>query len=767
MNMPAPTKEKGQRSQYPATYLFRLVPQWIQPEYVAAERWRAVVANQPIAMICKETLISNILAMDWKIEPKDSDQRDELKEDIDYYTEFLTDNGEIEYATHLEWILGDLLDLPFGAGVEVGRENDDPEGRVLWLEPLDGATLFPTLNSKFPVGQRIDGYMVEPIYFPAHAINRMHLSPRRDIRRWGWGMAPPEKIFLALQMLNRGDLYYANLLLDTPEAGILDLGDMERESAEQWVDSFRNLLGGVDPLKIPVLYEHTTETKWIPFGRPPTDLMYDKITMKLAGIIAAGYGLTLSDIGLGLSTNGGDTLAGAIRSERRTRKTGLAVLKKKLTSYMNRMLPPELYYKLIDPDDEQALNLGRARMANATAFGQWIDKRILTPQEARLQMISDGLVTISISEEVDEKEFDIIKDTMIMPPTPERPALTGSPVSPSQGGRGESGGGVRKSAAESRMEATLTASFNRIQGEANNARLEKLIEKVAPVIYDQVAGVAEDLTERSQVKRWNVWYDENLIERAVTDVTPETDPTFEEDDWWTLPIDDDELAILLSLAYQESLRKAANDLLYDLYTNGYLASPYLDPNMVFGLENQNVLRSLRTRAQTMVDNVNTGTKYYLRRALVKAIRDGLTEPEMIQRIRSGVDIQEILRDNIFMQRLSQAVRIDLTELSNYRTDSITGFEIRSVENEARLAQFRKLGLERKHWVHRGADEPCLNYCRDNIEAGYVPMDFEYKSVYGPVMEPLGHPHCHCEIGYDQQELFSLAVRGNLYIWTGD
>ena len=123
------------------------------------------------------------------------------------------------------------------------------------------------------------------------------MSPRPEIQREGWGMAPPEKIFFSLELLNRGDIYYANLLLDTPEAGILDLADMDGASAQEWIKQFRSLLGGIDPLKVPVLYEHEGDVKWIPFGRPPTELMFDRVTTKYAALVASGYGISLSEIG--------------------------------------------------------------------------------------------------------------------------------------------------------------------------------------------------------------------------------------------------------------------------------------------------------------------------------------------------------------------------------------------------------------------------------------------------------------------------------------
>jgi len=441
---PEPDREKGQRSlDLPDIYINRIIPQYSQPQWMEADFWRRAVAGQPFATICRDILIDKILALDWKIEPRDGTKRDEFKEDIDYYTKFFENTGEFEYPEIIEWIGKDALDIPFGAAAEVGHEGDSPTGRVLWLELLDGGTLFPTFNGDFPVGQALKEMPYSTVYFPYYAINRLYSSPRTDIKRKGWGLAPPEKIYLSLVSLSRGDVYYANLLLDTPEVGILDLGDMAKDSAEEWVQAWRGLLGGIDPFKIPVLYEHEKEAKFIQFGRSPTELMFDKALMKYAGICAAGYGMTLSDIGFSATSSGGETLAGGIRQERNTRKTGVAVLKKKFIAFFNRMLPPDLQFVFIDLDDELSVALGRARLANATAFQILVDKGILIPNEARAQLVADGLMSTSIPEKI--KGGEDVRQPMLpggggLPfggKTQERPGLLGRPVSPSSGGQGE------------------------------------------------------------------------------------------------------------------------------------------------------------------------------------------------------------------------------------------------------------------------------------------------------------------------------------------
>lgn len=444
---PEPSREKGQRSLMPENhFLWRLIPSWLRPNWYDADMWRNFVLMQPVAVNCKEALIASTSSLDWKIEPRDSSQRDELRDEIRYYEKLLQNGSGIDFIELMEWIAQDYLDLPFGSGVETIRSPDNETGKVVWIEPLDGGTLFPTLNDDFPVGQALKTNLENTVYFPYYAINRLYMSPRTRIERKGWGMPPPEKIYLALEMLNRGDKYYASLLLDTPQAGLLDLMDMEKGDAMEWIKSFQDLMTGIDPFKIPVLYEHTAKAEFIPFGRPPTELTFGSITLKYAALVCAGYNVSLSDIGLGMSGSGGETLAGSIREERKTRRTGFSRIKSKTKYFFDRILPDELEFKWIDPDEELGVAIGRSRLATLTAMNLAIDKRVLTPREARLQLIADGLITISIPEDVDENDFSILP----APVSPfagisdtdknyssKKPGLLGTQIPPSNGGHGE------------------------------------------------------------------------------------------------------------------------------------------------------------------------------------------------------------------------------------------------------------------------------------------------------------------------------------------
>lgn len=397
----AAEEPSNQRAIKLVPYLNRATPFWGNPGYLSGQRWRAVVRQQPIAIICRDTLIQNIMAMGWSVRQREPSEvlLQIEKDEIDHYTDVF-DSAENGFNNYVSLLLQDMLDLPFGAMSEQGRLNDDPEGPVMWTEHVDAATLMPTGNYDWPVVQNVPGAPARPIVFPSHAIDRMMTNPLPEIRRKGWGMAPPEKIYLAITMLFRGDRYYANLLLDTPEAGILDLMNMSEEDAEEWLDSWRNLMMGIDGMKVPVLYGHDTAAQWIPLNRPPIDLMYDSTTIKYAAICAAGYGIRLSDIGMEEQA-GERTLAGVIRGERQSRRTGRAQVRSMVEDHFDKLLPDHLQFIFEEKDEEAKTEQARALSTYGLALGQLKRDGLLTGSEARTELVATGLLETEIDPNIE------------------------------------------------------------------------------------------------------------------------------------------------------------------------------------------------------------------------------------------------------------------------------------------------------------------------------------------------------------------------------
>lgn len=635
--LPLPSREKNQRSLSIEPYIDRILPAWGQPDWLDGDVWRRIVARQPIAVICRDTLISNIVSMDWKIEAVDSTLRDELKEEITYYTKLIMYTGEYDYTEMVEWVCKDLLDMPFGGIVELGRYSE-PDGRIAWIKPLDGSTCFPTRNKEFPVGQALKEAPTSNVIFPDYAVSRIYMSPRTDIKREGWGMPPPEKIYLSLELLNRGDYYYANLLLDTPAAGILDLGDMEKEAAEEWIKSWRDLLTGIDPFKIPVLYQHTKSAEFIQFSRSPTEIMFDKATMKYAAILAAGYGMSLSDIGFSSSSSGGETLAGTIRQERRTKRTGFSLVKRKLKSFWDKALPEGLEFRFIDLDDETSVAQSRARLADATASAQYIDKRIFSPGELRRQAIANGLFTISLPEDVpEESEFPQPKLPSVGGGgSPERPSMLGRPVAPSSGGHGE----VRQSLIEKELDKIVNIE---------DIRLKRLIRPaILPISVELSSLDGNSVLESDNLQTWNEWQDEVLWGNLVEDIPEltvatnrmaldEIDKVMSGDEWWIVS-DFKDIIGDLAVSFSEIKLSKLKSLAEEQYELGNISKL---PTYVLDTDNHFVDRL----ARAIIDVYDT-----IPGKIKKAVISG-TRKYLSMQMLSGMETpQSVTNENIFCVR---------------------------------------------------------------------------------------------------------------------
>lgn len=382
--------------------LSRVPLSWVTPS-MSADRWRRVVRQQPVAIVARDRLITYVQALPWEIRARQTSDENKYSGDVDYYTDLLRKaNRGRGFDTWLDLLWQDGLDLPIGGNTEVvrypksfkpdGVSGDHPVGHVYDLINMDGATLNTTYNDDFPLVQRVNGSH-NIVTFSKDEVARIMLTPRPELEDKGWSMPPPERIYLAINMLYQGDRYYAGLLIDTPEAGILDLMDMDGESASDWIDGVRTLFEGGSSLKVPILYEHEQPARFIPFGRPPVDLLFDTTTEKYARLVAAGYWLTLSDLGL----EGDGSLAGQIRRERSARMTGYGVVKEKTRGLINNhILPPYLEFHWVEKDEEAMIARGRAALVMSQAMGTLIKSGIIGADDAVSMLKKDGILTVDV-----------------------------------------------------------------------------------------------------------------------------------------------------------------------------------------------------------------------------------------------------------------------------------------------------------------------------------------------------------------------------------
>jgi hypothetical protein len=258
-------------------------------------------------------------------------------------------------------------------------------------------------------------------------------------------------------------------------------------------------------MKIPVLAEHTTPIKWIPFGKLPSEILYDTVTARYVTILTAGYGLTPSDIGMGSSSSGGETLAGTIRQERTSAKSGKSLAKKKVQSYFNNILPEYLQFSWVDFDDEKNVAMSRARMANANAASLWIQMQIASPDEVRRQAIQDGMFTITMPETLDRSAIEWPSRVLTYSGNKGKSGSNqiGDPKAPSMGGQGE----VKPQQIISKNRAGIQVSLTKAVY-AGNQILGGLINSVR--------------TEKNDFPAWERRFENSVVGKSVMDLMSET-----------------------------------------------------------------------------------------------------------------------------------------------------------------------------------------------------------------------------------------------------
>jgi hypothetical protein len=744
------------------SYLQRWVPYWGHPGWLNAGRWRAFVRNQSVAIVSRDTLISNMLNMEWDIHARDPEGQSDkqVQSNIDYYKDLFS-TLEGDFDNYCELLAQDLLDLPFGAASEIVREDDDPEGFILGLFHIDAASLFPTGVDEFPIQQRIPEMPGAVVNFPAHAISRIMMTPRPEIKRKGWGMAPPEKGYLAIEMLFRSDKYYANLLLDTPEAGILDLIDMSEEDATDWIEGFRSLFSGIDGFKVPVLHSHTKAAQWIPLNRPPIDMMYDSVTMKYAQLLTAAYGMRLSDIGMA-ELSGEKTLAGVIRGERQTRRSGFATLRTKFENHFNNLLPKELRFIWIDDDEETKLSESKMLVTFSQGLQSLTAGGLLSKEEARQEIVARGLLEIDIDpEELPEDPQEMERDAgqefqmgqQIQGQKFQKSEREGSqkfqkdtdkPEFPfgrqsdddekkpaSQGGRGGLSlkslfrrgdveetlpprGQWTKTDLLEMMNQIIEPALLVVPRNADDTRIRRLIKATTRAMVPQVSRTFMALTDEQIEGYWFTemslldWdkpgeLDSFVMRQGIDDIHDELERHLNADLWWSsaTAVEKAQILRIYISAYEVGMQDMALQVIRALYEEGLASTTTLPIGIEFDLVNPNTIMELTERAADLVTWTDVNTKHFIKRVITSGVRQGLSSPKIAQGIREGESAEWILSQDTFMDEAIGLIKSGLIEMTRARSESIVNTEINRAENQGKLGQIIKSGLRSKRWAHLG------------------------------------------------------------------
>lgn len=375
-------------------YISRMPIFFTNPTFLTYDQWR-LVAREPITRLCIRHVIREITALEWDITTENT-KRD--KEQIRYYKNILnkSDDGQ-GFDALISRTLQDALELPIGGNIEL--VPDTLTNMLGGLYHVDGATLYPTYDMDIPFVQ-VDPYNTSMmVWFGKEDLLRLQLQPRPDLKRRQFQEAPVESVFLAIEALSKIYLYYIRQLTDTPMAGVLDLMDFTADEAIDWAQGFRELFESIDPLKIPILYDHTKPAKFLPFGRSPNDLNIVEQFKRFAEIVAAGFGLSIGDLRLFEHER---TLAGVEASQRVTTRQGIGFYAQSIEDLINRGILRSddtgftFKYKMGMTGELQAeatLNFQRAQIL-ATLTG---NAQLLKPNDAQKQLINWKMVDVELT----------------------------------------------------------------------------------------------------------------------------------------------------------------------------------------------------------------------------------------------------------------------------------------------------------------------------------------------------------------------------------
>lgn len=785
------------------------------PGLLDTARWR-LVAAEPINKLARRMIQREVSSLNWniRINPKGFDNSGiNFEQAKNYYQDAIKDFRNLASKA-----LKGVCELPQGGAWEVGwikpaifGEGD--RGTLSFIEHIDAGTLHPTTSKDWPIVQIDPLATLRRVLFSSEEVLRILASPYDEFDKEWWQESPTMASYMAIEALSRIYIYYLKQLHDTPVAGILDLMDFSENDARSWAKSFREMLEGIDPVKIPILYQHSQPAKWLPMGRNPAELSIPQQFKQYAEIVLGNYGLSTSDLRIFEAAD--QSKAGAAVSRKITTQSGISFWAELIKDSIQALLPKYLLFEYDDPDVEEERTKAMVRASDARTiqtlpwlptdykaklaqyyglFGDLdIDIDKLTEESERLLGMNPGVQGIptpapgQLFQGEGKVPNQLEEDARANAKTSSR--LFGKSESENDadldihslvqkaidnfkenfGNPSESKYGIKTKDAAIELETALRKSFKHV---AKNITPE-FVSNIVTAIYTQFPSL--NVVRMDSKKSYS--YDEqiptNFIEKADGDPTnPEPLSAISDETLQEIRANVDQLVdYILGLGNAaQNYTISSSDLLevfvlvYRLaFEDGMLATAEMIQNDLYGrgivaapgvilsfdVTNDAVIQILNEMAAELVRNIDDGTKYYLRRMIVEGALNGWSVDR----------ITEAIWNDLFGLSEEQAAT-----LSESRIRSIVTTELNRADSAGRLEEMKKLGLKLKRWITRLIDVCTL--CASNESYGSVPIDFEYMDVFGPTQHPPGHPTtCHCTLGADPDELEKIGSEPDY--WTGD
>jgi hypothetical protein len=724
--------------------LFRQAVTFISPGELRGPQWRTLIGGAPIVRACIQTQIMLITGLQWSIEGDDD-------EAAAYFTKLLENAGADDggWEVFLSRVMKDTLEVPFGGAVEFGHFHD---GVVAWVHHIDGATMVPSYNDRYPYAQ-VDpfGGLTRPIPFRREQIGRVRWQAQSNLRTYGWTITPCEDSLPAIQGLLRADRFWQTFLMDSPPAGILDIPGFDEQEAKDWLDSWKTMLAGIDALKVPILFGANRETgrseaKFIRFATSPGETQMKELIKAYAEEVCAAFGMSLGDLGLfGQELR----LAGATKLIELSKRQGLAKLMRAVKSMIDiDVLPDELEFKWSEVDLEDDLRKAQAREIGSRRIKNLVDGMVITPQLGKRVAIYEEIIPAEAlegweePEETEEAEVDVTDQEL-----GEEAAPTGEGVAEDQEERAKEA--IQAFPASSKWAKQMARAADRMTGPARRGATKKRLGQLIGVglkawgkarsLGDQKVRNAPSMTP-DQLED----YTNQEVQRSAQDARRAIVKALERVDWWKSPDLSDDVAKILVGAYGEGATLQIGAI-EDVRTRLGLPAARIGAT-TFQLTNKRVLELIAERAANLVRHIDDGSKTHITRAIMKGVREGIASPEIARGL------------------LADSAHRSVVETFKGRSMSIVNTEINWAESHAALDEQVKMGLSKKLWESIPGIR--CELCERNTMRGPIPVKDSFESVFGSTDAPPGHPGvCHCYITFDRSELKGLGDDPSY--WWGD
>lgn len=278
----------------------------------------------------------------------------------------------------LDRTVDDLLTLDAGV-IELERNYKD---EIVLLNSVDGATIQPNMNKYGEFGetayfQVVDNKVVAE--FTADDLIYIMANPQNDIRKYGYGMSPIEKIILTINASLNADLHNANLFsTDNVPPGILSLGNVNENEAEgikQMWDA--QTIGNTAQLR----FLYGTELEFINFKASNKDMQYQEYLDWLTRIKLAAFGLSGIDANILQDVNRSTAQAQARISQSR----GVRSTKHLIEEAINTKIINAAGFTTVDFQFEKLTDI-EERKAQADIYKIYVDSGIMQTNEVREQL---------------------------------------------------------------------------------------------------------------------------------------------------------------------------------------------------------------------------------------------------------------------------------------------------------------------------------------------------------------------------------------------